>query len=88
MTTILQKIMGAINSMQLTLHGNDWAVPLGFAYSIRLRQIHSERCHSPCFSAKTSQIKNVFSVCMIYSSLRAIALIAQECSMSSEKLMK
>jgi hypothetical protein len=88
MTTILQKIMGAINALQLTLHGNDWAIPLGFAYSIRLRQIHSERCHSPCFSAKTSQIKNVFRVCMIYSSLRAYAPITQECSMSSEKLIK
>jgi hypothetical protein len=88
MTTILQKIVGAINALQLTLHGDDWAIPLGFAYSIRLRQIHSERCHSPCFSAKTSQIKNAFRVCMTYSSLRANALIAQECSMSIKKLIK
>ena len=68
MTTILQKIMGVINALQLTLHGNDWAIALEFTYSIRLRQIHSERCHSPCFSAKTSQIKNVFKVCIIHSS--------------------
>jgi hypothetical protein len=88
MTTILQKIVGAINALQLTLHGDDWAIPLGFAYSIRLRQIHSERCHSPCFSAKTSQIKNAFRVCMTYSSLCANALIAQECSMSIKKLIK
>jgi len=67
MTTILQKIMGAINAPQLTLHGYNWAIPLGFDYSMRLRQTHSERCHSPCFSAKTSQIKNVFKVCMMHS---------------------
>jgi len=29
MTTILQKIMGAINALQLTLFGNDWAIPVG-----------------------------------------------------------
>jgi hypothetical protein len=27
MTTILQKIVGAINALQLTLHGDDWAIP-------------------------------------------------------------